>query len=30
LGFECQEARKAVFRGEECIEEVYVLARYDT
>jgi RimJ/RimL family protein N-acetyltransferase len=27
LGFECQETRKAVFRGEECIEQVFVLPR---
>jgi RimJ/RimL family protein N-acetyltransferase len=28
LGFECHETRKAVFRGEECIEQVHVLPRY--
>ena len=28
-GFECQETRKAVYRGEECIEQVFVLPRYD-
>ncbi len=27
LGFECREARHAVFRGEECVERVFVLER---
>jgi RimJ/RimL family protein N-acetyltransferase len=27
LGFEYRETRKTVFRGEECMEQVYVLAR---
>jgi RimJ/RimL family protein N-acetyltransferase len=27
LGFKCQETRRAVFRGEECREHVFVLAR---
>ncbi len=27
LGFECRETRKAVFRGEECVEQVFVLPR---
>jgi aminoglycoside 6'-N-acetyltransferase len=30
LSFKCQETRKAVFRSEECIEQVFVLPRYDT
>ena len=29
LGFECRETRNAVFRGEECREQVFVLPRYD-
>jgi aminoglycoside 6'-N-acetyltransferase len=29
LGFECRETRSAVFRGEECTEQVFVLARDD-
>ena len=29
LGFDCQETRKAVFRGEECMEQVFVLPRHD-
>ena len=29
LGFECQEVRRAVFRGEECTEKVFLLPRYD-
>ncbi len=27
LGFECRETRNAVFRGEECTEQVFVLTR---
>ncbi len=27
LGFQCREARRAVFRGEECTEQVFVLPR---
>ena len=27
LGFECRETRDAVFRGEECVERVFVLER---
>jgi RimJ/RimL family protein N-acetyltransferase len=29
LGFACRETRTAVFRGEECLERVFVLSRYD-
>src|SRR5262249_43336147 len=29
LGFACQESRQAVFRGEECMEQVFVLPRDD-
>ncbi len=29
LGFECGETRHAVFRGEECMEQVFVLPRYN-
>jgi len=28
LGFTCQETRNAIFRGEECVERVFVLPRY--
>src|SRR5262249_3483170 len=29
LGFECWETRHAVYRGEECMEQVFVLPRHD-
>jgi RimJ/RimL family protein N-acetyltransferase len=29
LGFECRETRHAVFRGEECMEQVFVFPRHD-
>jgi RimJ/RimL family protein N-acetyltransferase len=29
LGFECRETRPAVFRGEECTEQIFVFARHD-
>lgn len=29
LGFECRETRNAEFRGEQCVEQVFVLPRYD-
>ena len=30
LGFKCGETRHAVFRGEECMELVFVLPRHDS
>lgn len=29
LGFDCRETRKAVFRDEECMEQVFVLLRHE-
>jgi [ribosomal protein S5]-alanine N-acetyltransferase len=29
LGFECRDTRNAVFRGEECVERVFILPRDD-
>ena len=29
LGFECRETRNAIFRGQECMEQVFVLPRHD-